>query len=753
MNDNVVQPKLVSCDHGAFNMEATESGLRIAAAKMLNPTYSSHGSDVIKQQGYAKAISYRLKQLPFVPPRGEVSPAYISCSSDASNCPQPFGKAFLAVPHLGPRLLFCPPAPELSTQRGSTGSCHGPWVASSCGPRSMRSCLKIRGICYGELSCKDVRKCREAPSPSDLFHIHKYPTVSREGGSSLSVLLKKKKGREKSPAKGPFRGFPCSPKQLHLAAMDCMAVPPDFGAMWREESLAVHKYQRQSPLGDRLVQPQQHLVKLGFLKADIGKLPGHPAGAHLGFPPGNLWALQHCSRLLQTPASRGCVYAGSSYICSQHQGRELSGGFSDAHKDHLGPLKIQLLLLRISPLTTVNVVRWSLEKCRVLAAPHILDVLRNKSRTNPGGSENRFQKQLDRQVWFCPAFVPRLGRWCVQRSVTDCLRVAGHGRRLEQGQRMVEKSVNYQKVCQMRNGTLYLKEFPWSSYMTIFKMDIYGPHEARTLEKGYPKRDQNASCFEEQLYTPEVWGKPDSMLPTKNAFLGRESCEAFSHWCGLGPICKGGVNWKLIIANTRTLPQGYKKHVHYVKDRRILFYESYNKHSCGHGLSFITEGMFQSRPTNSESMPQWCAGKEVGVEKSSTTLLSGMIQGHCSWVGTGACAFDPWATELTKDVAALYGDIQSSSQRALIPARRGVKTSNKTTAHAESLTAEILESYKLPHKAGLSDQIASVRRSDSHQQNLLDVKPGQESGPSQLGEDNLVNPLQQGKAHLPQVLC
>lgn len=32
--------------------------------------------------------------------------------------------------------------------------------------------------------------------------------------------------------------------------------------------------------------------------------------------------------------------------------------------DHLGPLKIQLLLLRISPLTTVNVVRWSLEKCR-----------------------------------------------------------------------------------------------------------------------------------------------------------------------------------------------------------------------------------------------------------------------------------------------------------------------------------------------------------------------------------------------------
>lgn len=36
--------------------------------------------------------------------------------------------------------------------------------------------------------------------------------------------------------------------------------------------------------------------------------------------------------------------------------------------------------------------------------------------------------------------------------------------------------------------------------------------------------------------------------------------------------------------------------------------------------------------------------------------------GHCSWAGTGACAFDPWATELTKDVAALYGDIQSSSQ-------------------------------------------------------------------------------------------
>lgn len=51
MNDNdVVRPKLVSCDHGAFNMEATESGLRIAAAKMLNPTYSSYGSDVIKRK-------------------------------------------------------------------------------------------------------------------------------------------------------------------------------------------------------------------------------------------------------------------------------------------------------------------------------------------------------------------------------------------------------------------------------------------------------------------------------------------------------------------------------------------------------------------------------------------------------------------------------------------------------------------------------------------------------------------------------
>lgn len=40
--------------------------------------------------------------------------------------------------------------------------------------------------------------------------------------------------------------------------------------------------------------------------------------------------------------------------------------------------------------------------------------------------------------------------------------------------RMVEKSVNYQKVCQMRNGTLYLKEFPWSSYMTIFKSECFG---------------------------------------------------------------------------------------------------------------------------------------------------------------------------------------------------------------------------------------------------------------------------------------
>lgn len=50
MNDNVEWPKLVSCDHGAFNMEAPESGLRIAAAKMLNPTYSSYGSDVIKRK-------------------------------------------------------------------------------------------------------------------------------------------------------------------------------------------------------------------------------------------------------------------------------------------------------------------------------------------------------------------------------------------------------------------------------------------------------------------------------------------------------------------------------------------------------------------------------------------------------------------------------------------------------------------------------------------------------------------------------
>lgn len=44
--------------------------------------------------------------------------------------------------------------------------------------------------------------------------------------------------------------------------------------------------------------------------------------------------------------------------------------------------------------------------------------------------------------------------------------------------------------------------------------------------------------------------------------------------------------------------------------------------------------------------------------------------------------------------------------RALIPARRGVKASNKMTAHAESLTAEILEPYTLLHKAGLSDRIA-----------------------------------------------
>lgn len=50
MNDNVERPKLLSCDHGALNMEATESGLRIAAAKMLNPTYSSYGSDVIKRK-------------------------------------------------------------------------------------------------------------------------------------------------------------------------------------------------------------------------------------------------------------------------------------------------------------------------------------------------------------------------------------------------------------------------------------------------------------------------------------------------------------------------------------------------------------------------------------------------------------------------------------------------------------------------------------------------------------------------------
>lgn len=69
----------------------------------------------------------------------------------------------------------------------------------------------------------------------------------------------------------------------------------------------------------------------------LHQLPGHPARAHPGFPPGNLWALQHCSRLLQAPASWGCVCSGSSYICSQHQGRELSGGFSDAHKGVLPP--------------------------------------------------------------------------------------------------------------------------------------------------------------------------------------------------------------------------------------------------------------------------------------------------------------------------------------------------------------------------------------------------------------------------------
>lgn len=60
--------------------------------------------------------------------------------------------------------------------------------------------------------------------------------------------------------------------------------------------------------------------------------------------------------------------------------------------------------------------------------------------------------------------------------------------------------------------------------------------------------------------------------------------------------------------------------------------------------------------------------------------------------------------------------------RALIPARRGVKTSNKTTAHAESLTDEILEPYTLPHKAGLSDRIARCQFTQFKPEALLKKK-------------------------------
>ena len=69
--------------------------------------------------------------------------------------------------------------------------------------------------------------------------------------------------------------------------------------------------------------------------------------------------------------------------------------------------------------------------------------------------------------------------------------------------------------------------------------------------------------------------------------------------------------------------------------------------------------------------------------------------------------------------------------RALIPARRGVKTSNKTTAHAESLTAEILEPYTLPHKAGLSDRIAGCQFTQFKPEALLKKKSAQQPSPLQ----------------------
>lgn len=47
---------------------------------------------------------------------------FISCSSSACGCPQPLGKDVLAFPRLGPRLLFSPAAPRISTR-----SCHILW--------------------------------------------------------------------------------------------------------------------------------------------------------------------------------------------------------------------------------------------------------------------------------------------------------------------------------------------------------------------------------------------------------------------------------------------------------------------------------------------------------------------------------------------------------------------------------------------------------------------------------------------------
>lgn len=39
---------------------------------------------------------------------------------------------------------------------------------------------------------------------------------------------------------------------------------------------------------------------------------------------------------------------------------------------------------------------------------------------------------------------------------------------------MVEITVNYQKACEVRNGTQQPKEFPWPCYVPMFKIECFG---------------------------------------------------------------------------------------------------------------------------------------------------------------------------------------------------------------------------------------------------------------------------------------